>query len=57
VTNPVITIDVDDIDRALRRIEELGGKTLRPKLAVGDMGFAAYFTDSEGNIMGLWESA
>jgi predicted enzyme related to lactoylglutathione lyase len=57
VTSPVVTIDVDDIDRALGRVEELGGKTVRPKLAVGDMGFAAYFTDSEGNVMGLWENA
>jgi predicted enzyme related to lactoylglutathione lyase len=26
-------------------------------MAVGDMGFAAYFTDTEGNLMGLWENA
>jgi predicted enzyme related to lactoylglutathione lyase len=23
---------------------------------VGDMGIAAYFRDSEGNLMGLWQS-
>jgi predicted enzyme related to lactoylglutathione lyase len=57
VNTPVIVIDVDDIDRALARIEELGGKVLRPKAAVGDMGHAAYFTDSEGNTVGLWENA
>jgi hypothetical protein len=28
-----------------------------PKTAVGDMGFAAYFTDPEGNVVGLWETA
>ena len=27
------------------------------KMAVGDMGFAAYFKDSEGNVMGLWQNA
>ena len=27
------------------------------KTPVGDMGFAAYFTDPEGNVMGLWETA
>jgi predicted enzyme related to lactoylglutathione lyase len=27
------------------------------KLAVGDMGYAAYFTDSEGNLIGLWQNA
>jgi predicted enzyme related to lactoylglutathione lyase len=57
VTGPVITIGVDDVDSALRRVEELGGKAEGPKLPVGDMGFAAYFSDPEGNILGLWESA
>ena len=30
---------------------------MRPGEAVGEMGFAAYFTDSEGNLMGLWQTA
>jgi predicted enzyme related to lactoylglutathione lyase len=54
---PIVTVDVDDIDAALARIEELGGKTVQPKAAVADMGFAAYFTDSEGNLIGLWQTA
>ena len=53
----MITIDVDDIDAALSKVESLGGKTVRPSEAVGQMGFAAYFTDSEGNLMGLWQTA
>ena len=57
IATPVITIDVEDIDAALGTIEQLGGKTVRPREAVGDMGFAAYFTDSEGNLMGLWQTA
>lgn len=57
VTSPVITVDVTDIDAALRRIESSGGATLQPKQPVGDMGFAAYFKDCEGNVMGLWETA
>jgi predicted enzyme related to lactoylglutathione lyase len=54
---PLITVDVDDIDAALAKIEELGGKTVRPRQEVGDMGFAAYFTDPEGNLTGLWQTA
>jgi predicted enzyme related to lactoylglutathione lyase len=54
---PIITVDVDDIDAALAKVEELGGKTVRPRQEVGDMGFAAYFNDSEGNLMGLWQNA
>jgi uncharacterized protein len=57
VTGPVVVVDVDDIDAALERIEQLGGGVVRPKEAVGDMGFAAYITDSEGNIIGLWQTA
>jgi predicted enzyme related to lactoylglutathione lyase len=54
---PVIVVDVDDIDASLAKIEDLGGTTLRPRMEVGDMGFAAYFTDPEGNLMGLWQTA
>lgn len=54
---PCITIDVASIDEAARKIEEAGGKVVQDKMAVGDMGFAAYFTDTEGNLMGLWETA
>jgi predicted enzyme related to lactoylglutathione lyase len=57
VTSPVITVEVDDIDRALMKIEELGGKTMVGRQAVADMGFSAYFADSEGNVVGLWENA
>jgi uncharacterized protein len=57
VTTPVITLQVDDIDAALIAVEKHGGKALGEKLAVADMGFAAYFNDSEGNLMGLWQTA
>jgi len=53
---PVVTVDVDDIDRALARIEQLGGKTVMGRRPAG-RGFIAYFTDSEDNLMGLWETA
>jgi uncharacterized protein len=52
---PVITIDVDDIDDALARIEARGGMTVLGRQDVGEMGWAAYFKDVEGNLMGLWQ--
>ena len=55
--SPVITIDVDSIDDALAKIKSLGGEPVGEKTPVGEMGFAAYFKDTEGNIMGLWETA
>ncbi len=57
VKNTVITIDVSDIDSSLKSIEKLGGKIVQKKQPVADMGFTAYFKDTEGNIVGLWQSA
>jgi uncharacterized protein len=54
---PVIVVDVESIDDALRRIGELGGETVVGKQPVGDMGFSAYVKDTEGNVVGLWETA
>ena len=34
-----------------------GGTVASERMAVGGMGFAAYFSDTEGNLIGLWESA
>lgn len=56
LATPVITVEVDDIDATLEKIGSLGGSTVLAKQAVMDMGFAAYFRDTEGNVMGLWEN-
>lgn len=53
---PVITIHVDSIDDAFAKITTLGGEPVGEKTVVGEMGFAAYFKDPEGNVMGLWET-
>jgi hypothetical protein len=53
----VVTINVKDIDKSLDKIEKLGGKTVQKKQPVGSMGFTAYFKDSEGNIVGLYQNA
>jgi predicted enzyme related to lactoylglutathione lyase len=57
VLAPIVTLQVDDIDAALATVERLGGSTVRPRESVMDMGFSAYFTDSEGNTVGLWQNA
>jgi uncharacterized protein len=56
LTSPVITIDVDGIDDALKQIEDAGGSTVTPRTAIPGMGAFAYFKDSEGNVLGLWEN-
>jgi predicted enzyme related to lactoylglutathione lyase len=54
--HPVVTIDVENIDDSLAKVEKNGGQVVREKLAVGDMGFTAYIKDSEGNVIGLWQN-
>jgi predicted enzyme related to lactoylglutathione lyase len=56
LTSPVITIDVDGIDDALKQIEAAGGTTVTPRTAIPGMGAFAYFKDPEGNVLGLWET-
>ena len=57
VENPVIYIGVKNIDEATAAIEKNGGRIMKPKTPVGNFGFAAYFKDSEGNVIGLWQFA
>ena len=56
LTTPVVTVDVEDIDAAVQKIEALGGASMGAKLEVGEMGWAAYFKDTEGNVVGLWQT-
>jgi predicted enzyme related to lactoylglutathione lyase len=55
-STPVITIDVDAIDDALKQIEDKGGSTVTPRTPIPGMGAFAYFQDPEGNVVGLWET-
>ena len=50
----VVYIVVDDIEATLRRVMELGGKTVSPKAPLGS-GYGAYLTDPSGNLLGLYE--
>lgn len=52
----LIHFPVEDIDAALQRVSDNGGKTVRPKTKIDaeGMGCFALFTDSEGNTLGLY---
>jgi predicted enzyme related to lactoylglutathione lyase len=56
VRTPLVGLLVDDIDASLEQVERLGGATVSAKQAVGDRGWGAYFRDTEGNLVGLWQS-
>ncbi len=47
----------DDLNKVLGRIDAAGGKVVQPKTGIGengDMGYLAYFFDTEGNKVGLF---
>ena len=53
---PVITIEVASIDDTLKQIDANGGSMVQPRQEIPNMGAFAYFKDSEGNVLGLWET-
>ena len=56
VPAPVLAMDVSSVDEYVKKVEAAGGKVVRPKMQVGDMGYYAYVADTEGNVIGLWET-
>ena len=56
--HPTVVVVVDEITRAEESIEKNGGKIIEKKQPIGDgsMGFMGYFKDSEGNVVGLYQS-
>ena len=52
----VNTIDVDDIDNIIKKIESKGGEIVRPKHPVPGVGWLAYFKDSEGVMSGIMQN-
>ncbi len=55
INSPVITINVENIEDAMKNVKKTGGEIVMGKMQVADMGYAAYFKDTEGNIIGLWQ--
>lgn len=53
--HPVFTMDVENVDESVKLAEANGAKVVRPKVKVGDMGYIAYVTDTEGNHIGIWQ--
>ena len=51
----VVYIEVDDIDSALRGVEDAGGTVVTGRLPIPTMGWSARFRDTEGNLNGLFQ--
>lgn len=52
---PSISIAVDNIDNQIAAVKKAGGTIIMGKSPVGSMGFMAYFKDTEGNVLSLFE--
>lgn len=49
----VTTIDSPLVDESSETISKTGGKLVRPKMAVPDVGRLAYCQDTEGTLLGI----
>ena len=56
VNSPSFAVSVENIDEAVKKIKNAGGLIFKEKSPVGDMGFIAYFKDTEGNILSVWQN-
>ena len=50
----VFYVQVEDIDSTLRKVVELGGVVVCPKVPQGPA-FRAEFRDPDGNVLALWQ--
>ena len=48
-------IDVDSVDEFIAKIQANGGKLVRPKMAIPEVGYAAVCSDTEGNPVGPFQ--
>ncbi len=56
LTSPLVIINVQNIEDSMKKVKKMGGEIVRGKTQVMDMGYVAYFKDTEGNIIGLWQT-
>ena len=54
LTQPYLTVQVDDIQATLESVVAAGGAIVRPLTDMGDWGKMAVFQDPEGNAIGLF---
>ena len=55
--SPTLYVDVPSVEDALKKIQAAGGKVVTPKTPIPGMGAYARVTDTEGNVVGLFQSA
>lgn len=51
--NTVVYFSTEDCTTEESRVENAGGKIVRPKMPIGEFGFVSILQDTEGNTIGL----
>jgi uncharacterized protein len=52
----LVYIDSDDIEADLKKVEQLGGKVLQPKMEIPQTGWFGIFQDPTGNVLAIYTS-
>jgi predicted enzyme related to lactoylglutathione lyase len=55
--HPTIYVGVSSVEQTLKKVQAAGGKVVTPKTPIPGMGAYARVTDTEGNVVGLFETA
>ena len=55
--HPVVYVGVQSIDASLKKAQAAGGKVVTPRTPIPGMGAFARVADTEGNVVGLFETA
>lgn len=54
-SSSVNTIEIENLDETIAKVEENGGTVISPKMAIQGVGWFALFKDAENNIFGLMQ--
>jgi hypothetical protein len=52
----LVYIDSDDIEADLKKVEQLGGRVVHPKMEIPGTGWFGMFEDPSGNVLALYTS-
>ena len=55
--HPVVYVGVASVDAVLEKVASAGGKVVTPNTPIPGMGAFARISDSEGNVVGIFQNA
>jgi hypothetical protein len=50
------SVEVKSVDEYMEKATRNGGKVARPKMSIPGVGYQAYFLDTEGNVVGVFQA-